>query len=46
MKDQINGADSDSLITGATAVANGKAATPSIFLLDAGHKQLTLTNAT
>jgi hypothetical protein len=43
VKDQINGADSESLITGATAIANGKAATPSIFLLDAGHKQLTLT---
>ncbi|MGA2869480.1 MAG: VCBS repeat-containing protein, partial [Verrucomicrobiota bacterium] len=34
VKDQINGVDSDSLITGATAVTNGANATPSIFLLD------------
>ena len=31
-----------SLITGATAVMNGNNSTPSIFLLDSGHKQLTL----
>jgi hypothetical protein len=43
VKDQINGVDSDSLITGATAVKNGNNATPSIFLLDSGHKYLTLT---
>jgi len=43
VKDQINGVDSDSLITGATAVTNGANTTPSIFLLDSGHKQLTLT---
>ncbi|HEY4415996.1 MAG TPA: VCBS repeat-containing protein [Verrucomicrobiae bacterium] len=43
VKDQINGTATDSRITGATAVANGKNATPSIFLLDAEHKQLTLT---
>ena len=43
VKDQINGVDSGSLITGATAVTNGANATPSIFLLDSGHKQLTLT---
>jgi hypothetical protein len=42
VKDQINGAASDSRITGATAVANGTNALPSIFLLDAEHKQLTL----
>jgi FG-GAP-like repeat len=42
VKDQINGAASDSRIVGATAVANGKNATPSIFLFDAEHKQLTL----
>lgn len=42
VKDQINGVDSDSRITGATAVMNGKSAVPSVFLLDAGHKQLTL----
>jgi hypothetical protein len=42
VKDQINGAESDSRIVGATAVRNGKNATPSIFLLDAEHKQLTL----
>ncbi len=43
VKDQINGAATDSRITAATAVPNGKNATPSIFLLDAEHKQLTLT---
>ncbi len=43
VKDQINGVDSDSLITGATAVVNGTNLAPSIFLLDAGHKYLTLT---
>jgi hypothetical protein len=42
VKDQINGAASDSRITGAAAVVNGTNAVPSIFLLDAGHKQLTL----
>ena len=42
VKDQINGAMSDSRIVGATAVPNGKNATPSIFLFDAEHKQLTL----
>jgi len=42
VKDQINGAASDSRIVGATAVRNGTNATPSIFLLDAEHKQLTL----
>ena len=42
VKDQINGALSDSRIVGATAVPDGKNATPSIFLFDAEHKQLTL----
>jgi hypothetical protein len=42
VKDQINGAESDSRITGATAIRNGKDSVPSIFLLDAEHKQLTL----
>jgi hypothetical protein len=42
VKDQINGAESDSRIVGATAVQNGKNAAPSIFLFDAEHKQLTL----
>ena len=42
VKDQINGASSDSRIVGATAVVNGTNAVPSLFLLDAEHKQLTL----
>ncbi|HEY1716885.1 MAG TPA: VCBS repeat-containing protein [Verrucomicrobiae bacterium] len=42
VKDQINGAESDSRITGATAVANGTNALPAVFLLDAEHQQLTL----
>jgi hypothetical protein len=44
VKDQINGAASDSRIVGATVVANPsrKGGVPSIFLLDAEHKQLTL----
>ncbi len=42
VKDQINGAEDDSRIVGATAIQNGKNATPSIFLFDAEHKQLTL----
>ena len=42
VKDQINGALSDSRIVGATAVPNGRNATPSLFLFDAEHKQLTL----
>lgn len=42
VKDQINGAASDSQIVGAVAVQNGKKATPSIFLLDAQYQQLTL----
>ncbi len=42
VKDQINGAESDSQITGATAIRNGTNATPSIFLLDAQYNQLSL----
>jgi hypothetical protein len=42
VKDQINGAESDSRIIGATAIRNGTNAAPSIFMLDAEHKQLTL----
>ena len=43
VKDQINGAASDSRIIGATAIANGKNAVPALFLFDAEHKQLTLS---
>jgi FG-GAP-like repeat len=45
VKDQINGAEGDSRIVGATAVRNGvlqSGCAPAIFLLDAEHKQLTL----
>jgi hypothetical protein len=42
VKDQINGAESDSQIIGATAIRNGTNSTASIFLFDAEHKQLTL----
>jgi hypothetical protein len=42
VKDQINGAANDSQIVGAVAVKNGDHPTPSIFLLDAEHQQLTL----
>ena len=43
VKDQINGAASDSQIAGATTMINGaNAAAPSIFLLDAEYNQLTL----
>jgi hypothetical protein len=42
VKDQINGAASDSQIVGATTVMNGTNAAPSIFLLDAQYNQLTL----
>ena len=43
VKDQINGSAGDSRIISVTAVANGKNAVPSLFLLDAEHKQLTLS---
>jgi hypothetical protein len=42
VRDQINGASSDSRIVGATAIQSGKNATPAIFLFDAEHKQLTM----
>ena len=42
VKDQINGAASDSRIVGATTVPNGTNSSASIFLLDAERKQLTL----
>jgi hypothetical protein len=42
VKDQINGAASDSRIVGATVVRNGTNAVPSVFLFDVEHKQLTL----
>ncbi|HUB86729.1 MAG TPA: VCBS repeat-containing protein, partial [Verrucomicrobiae bacterium] len=44
VKDQINGAASDSQIVGATAVSSGSGNVPTIFLLDAEYKQLTLCN--
>jgi hypothetical protein len=43
VKDQINGSASDSRIISVAAVANGQSAVPSLFLLDAEHKQLTLS---
>ena len=43
VKDQINGSASDSRITAAAAVVNGTNSVPSLFLLDAEHKQLTLS---
>ncbi|HTB85711.1 MAG TPA: VCBS repeat-containing protein [Candidatus Sulfotelmatobacter sp.] len=42
VKDQINGSASDSHISGAAVVPNGKNSTPSLFLLDDQNKQLTL----
>ena len=42
VKDQINGAETDSRVVAATAVRNDPGKPPSIFLLDAEHKQLTL----
>jgi len=42
VKEQINGSASDSRIVGAAALSNGTNATPSLFMLDATHKQLTL----
>jgi len=43
VKDQINAAASDSRIIAATAIPNGKKRYPSLFLLDAEHHQLTLS---
>ncbi|HEV2453860.1 MAG TPA: VCBS repeat-containing protein [Verrucomicrobiae bacterium] len=42
VKDQINGASSDSQIVGAVAVQNGKNRNPSVFLFDAQYQRLTL----
>ncbi len=42
VKEQINGADSNSRLVGAAAVPNGTNAVNSIFLLDAERKALTL----
>jgi hypothetical protein len=42
VKEQINGAASDSRIVGAAAVPNGTNRVPSLFLLDAERKALTL----
>jgi hypothetical protein len=42
VKEQINGADSDSRITGAASLRNGTNAIESIFLLDSERKALTL----
>ena len=42
VKDQVNGASSNSRIVGAAPVRNGTNAVPSLFLLDAERKALTL----
>jgi hypothetical protein len=42
VKEQINGTASDSRLAGAAAVPNGTNAAPSLFLLDAERKSLTL----
>ncbi|MGH7980258.1 MAG: FG-GAP repeat domain-containing protein, partial [Limisphaerales bacterium] len=42
VKDQINGAASDSQIAGAVAIQNGKNRSPSVFLFDAQYQQLSL----
>ncbi len=42
VKEQINGAGSDSRLVGATAIPRGTNATPALFLLDAERKALTL----
>ena len=42
VKEQINGTESNSRIAGAAAISNGTNATPSLFMLDAERKQLTL----
>jgi len=42
VKEQINGAASNSKLTGAAAIPNGTNAVPSLFLLDAERKALTL----
>jgi hypothetical protein len=43
VKDQINGASSDSRIVGAAPLRNGANAVDSLFLLDAERKELTLS---
>src|ERR1019366_5123212 len=43
VKEQINGATSDSRIIAATAISNGSSAVPALFLLDAERKTLTLS---
>ena len=43
MKEQINGASSDSRIVGAAPLRNGTNAIASIFLLDSERKELTLS---
>ena len=43
VKDQINGSASDSRIVSIAAVANHRSPVPSLFLLDAEHKHLTLS---
>ena len=43
VKEQINGASRDSRIVGATPLRNGANAVPSLFLLDAERKELTLS---
>ncbi len=42
VKEQINGSASNSRLVGAAAISNGTNATPSLFMLDAERKQLTL----
>ena len=42
VKDQINGAASDSQIVGAVAIQNGKNRSPSVFLFDAQYQRLSL----
>ena len=42
VKEQINGAASNSKLVGAAALPNGSSAVPSLFLLDAERKALTL----
>jgi hypothetical protein len=42
VKDQINGAGSNSRLAGATAISNGTNPVPSLFLLDVERKVLTL----
>jgi hypothetical protein len=43
VKEQINGPSRDSQIVGATALRNGTNTVPSLFLLDADHKELALS---